>query len=29
MLTHGPAAADGSHYYSEGRYYHEDGHSPG
>ena len=28
MLTHSPAAADGSHYYSEGRYYHEDGHAP-
>ena len=28
MLTHSPAAADGSHYYTEGRYYHEDGHAP-
>jgi conjugative relaxase-like TrwC/TraI family protein len=28
MLTHSPAATEGSHYYTEGRYYHEDGHAP-
>ncbi len=28
MLTHSPAAAEGSHYYTEGRYYHADGHAP-
>ena len=28
MLTHSPAAAEGGHYYTEGRYYHEDGHAP-
>jgi conjugative relaxase-like TrwC/TraI family protein len=28
MLTHSPSAADGSHYYTEGRYYDEDGHAP-
>ena len=28
MLTHSPAAAEGSHYYTEGRYYHENGHAP-
>ncbi len=28
MLTHSAAAAEGSHYYTEGRYYHENGHAP-
>ena len=28
MLTHSPAAAEGSHYYSEGRYYHEEVQAP-